>query len=480
MHNQQSPSGAAVSCCDKCCYALALVAAVSMAPKRVELAKLQRLAQEAAAVASVIFGQLVQCIYKGQPYGSKSRPSYRLEPSSWRVKKGKWASHEQIVFEWVVDESSYLVHQVCTHCMERGVAWPEELREQRKRGEVEMAKRFKDVAAEAAKTMSARCGVHLTCQYYDNEKVRRKKLLRWSASYDARFVWGLPGYMTDPDEYSQCVLDFPDADKNLWWDGVHWVPVDKFNMDKMMSRTLELLPNLRCFYETVLQAKLETEAKDAAAVATYILSQPVQCVLKGQPHDSISGPLYRLQPGTWKVPKDEWPEQQEVVFEWLVGETRYLVRQTCTRTQTESVPWLHALQRMMKEGEMQMSERFEQAAVKAAETVSSNLGVRVVCVYEGIHDPPAWLFPKPKKWTHRYGYFTCTFAGNMAEHGVLARSVADSIHSVLKSELLPESGRDGLSITFLNDKRKSYEFLNDNAAMNAVLIEWELHLLHGR
>jgi hypothetical protein len=121
-----------------------------MAPKRTELAQLQKIAEEAASLATATLGQPVQCIYKGQPYGPKSHPSYRLEPDSWRVKKGDWASQQDIVFEWTVGEATYFVRQTCKNSLVRGVLWSEAMHQMRKPGGMQLQKRLEKKAEEAA------------------------------------------------------------------------------------------------------------------------------------------------------------------------------------------------------------------------------------------------------------------------------------------------------------------------------------------
>ena len=175
-----------------------------MAPKRLMLEQLQKVAEDAASAATAVFGQPVQCIYKGQPYGPKSRRSYRLEPNTWRVKKGKRASQQEIVFEWLVSERSYLVEQVCNNAFARGVLWPEALKQMKTGNDIQ--KSFEDCASEAARTKTEEWGVQATCEFLGQKNMTDGQYVcNSSLSRDAEvdFKWALAGNICDRARFYQ-------------------------------------------------------------------------------------------------------------------------------------------------------------------------------------------------------------------------------------------------------------------------------------
>ena len=74
------------------------VLSVAMPPKQIARAQLEQLAEAAAKKVSKELGEVVQCEYRGQRYGSKSHPKYRVEPSEWRVPEGERHSRTLITF----------------------------------------------------------------------------------------------------------------------------------------------------------------------------------------------------------------------------------------------------------------------------------------------------------------------------------------------------------------------------------------------
>ena len=94
-----------------------------MPPKRISRADLEKLAEAAAKKLGKDLGQVVQCEYRGQRYGSQSNPKYRVEPSEWKVPEGKRHSQTLITFalncaeqpeRWhLTEQESVFVHIQC-------------------------------------------------------------------------------------------------------------------------------------------------------------------------------------------------------------------------------------------------------------------------------------------------------------------------------------------------------------------------------
>ena len=131
-------------------------------PKQITRKALEKLAVRTARALSATLGEPVWCEYWGQPYGPKSRRSYRAEPADWHVPPGQWHSRTPIAFAFKrggVDAQWELNIQPCHHAVAREQAAPPDAWSRVTLQELEAR------AKEAAESMSLELGVSVGCQY---------------------------------------------------------------------------------------------------------------------------------------------------------------------------------------------------------------------------------------------------------------------------------------------------------------------------
>ena len=134
----------------------------AMPPKQIARSALEKLAARTARQLSKARGETVLCEYRGQPYGPKSNPRYRIDPGEWHVPPEQRHSQTPIAFAFKhggVDAQWELNVQPCHNAVANDQATPPDAWSRVTLQDLEA------LARAAAQNLSLELGVAVTCEY---------------------------------------------------------------------------------------------------------------------------------------------------------------------------------------------------------------------------------------------------------------------------------------------------------------------------